>query len=189
MTIKKIKKSTSKGGVNVSAEIIDIDKGWNELTKQVKKLKKSYTGVGYFFSPGTPEESLSARAIVNEFGAKIKVTKKMKGFFAWKFKVFLKKKFIIIPERAFMRQTYDQNKSKINGRIKDLYNQLMEGKLSAKQLLSQLGEWYKSKIQLQITNGNFVENSGLTKTTKGSSQPLIDTGEMRNGVQHREFMK
>ena len=88
-----------------------------------------------------------------------------------------------------MRQTYDQNKSKINARIKDLYNQLMEGRLSAKQLLSQLGEWYSSKIKLQITNGNFVENAELTKRNKGSSSPLIDTGEMRNGVQHREFMK
>lgn len=190
MTIKKIfKKSLSKKGFGATAQLIEIDRGLRTIKKETKRFKKAFTAIGYFFSPGKPDKSISARAIVNEFGAKIKVSKKMRGFFFWKFKIHLKKKIIIIPERPFMKQTFDRSKNAINKRIQIEYNNILQGKLSAKQTLSRIGEWYIAKIKNTISKGNFVNNSEFTKVQKNSSKPLIDSGEMKNSIEHREFMK
>lgn len=173
--------------MNVS--VTDIDRGFADIKKEVRRFKKSYTSIGFFTTGGDPSNDIAARAIVHEFGAKIPVTKKMKGFFLYKFGVALKKSIITIPERSFMKQTFDKNKNKIHDKIIDGYNRVLDGNDTAKQALSRLGEWYRALMQLTIRGENFVANSPLTIKAKGSSKPLSDTGEMANSIEHRETIK
>jgi hypothetical protein len=173
--------------MNIS--VTDVDHGFDNIKKEVRKFKKSWTSIGFFTKGGDPSNDIAARAIVQEFGATIPVTKKMRGFFLYKFGVALKKTHITIPERPFMKQTFDKNKNKIHDRIIEEYNRVLDGRNTAKQALSRLGEWYRALMQLTIRGGNFVANSPLTIKAKGSSKPLNDTGEMANSIEHRETIK
>ena len=64
------------------------------------------------------------------------------------------------PERPFMRQSFG----------------------SAEQALQQLGTLAKGLVQDEIVNGGFAPNAESTIQKKGSEQPLIDTGTMRQSV-------
>ena len=74
------KGSGGKGSGGVTVE--DIDHGWDKVMREIKKLDGSYTAVGYFGHGGNPSDDIAARAAVNELGATIRVTKKMRGYLA-----------------------------------------------------------------------------------------------------------
>lgn len=158
------------------------------IERELKKFKNSYTAIGYWGHGGTPANDLAARAAVNEFGAEIKVTEKMKWWWFFNFGKKLVKTVIKIWSRPFMRLTFDKNKMKINEMITLLYNGILEGKYTAKKALARAGEWYVGEVKSTINEGKFIGNSTFTKEKKGSSKPLIDTGQLRNSVEHREFI-
>ena len=177
-------------GANVTVDFEEKDLGWKEIKKQIRAFKNSYTGVGYYSDGGTdPKENIAARALIQEIGAKIVVTEKMQRFWIWKFGKRITKKIIRIPKRPFMRRTFEKNLKRIKKRIDIEYNKVLEGKQTAKQALSRIGEWYVGLIKLTIRRGGFVPNSPLTVSEKGSTKPLVDTGEMITSTTHREFMK
>ena len=178
------------GDMGMSVEIEDKDLGWLRIKKELKSYKNSYTAIGYYGHGGDPSEDLAARAGVNEFGAKICVTKKMRGFFKYKWGINLKTNVIRIPARPFMRKTYDNNKRKINKQIEMEYNRILEGKQTAKKALTRLGMWYKGLTQITIRKGGFEPNKPLTiQNKRGSTKPLINTGQLYNEIDHREFIK
>jgi len=173
------------------ATVTDKDLGWKRILKETQKLKKSYTAVGFFGNGGSPGTDIAARAAVNEYGATIRVTKKMRGFFAAKFGIGLKKStnVIRIPARPSMAKTYSLHKRKIVERQAIEWGKLIDGKQTARRSLARLGEWYVGRIKWVIKTVRFAPNSSLTVKTKGSSKPLIQSGEMRNSVTHREEIR
>jgi hypothetical protein len=48
--------------------------------------------------------------------------------------------------------------------------------------LGQMGNFLVGAVRKQIRNGHFVPLKPATIRRKGSSKPLIDTGQMMNGV-------
>lgn len=178
------------GVMSVPVEVEDIDHGWNKVMREIKKLDGSYTAVGWFGHGGNPSDDVAARAGVNEFGAKIKVTKKMRGYLAGVLGIFLKKttKIITIPSRPFVRKTASLYKRRLEKRKAIEYDRLLAGKQTAKQTLSRLGEFYVGALKYVITNVRFTPDSSITIKRKGSSNTLISTGEMRNATTHKEVM-
>ena len=170
----------------VTATTTVNDQEYQRIKKEVKRFKKAYTAIGYFTGMTA---LLLTKAYANEYGAKIRVTDKMRGFFRYKFGISLKKSTttITIPPRPFMRQTFERVKKKIQKIIAHELNRIYEGKSTAKLALSRLGEWYVGEVKRTFRKGDFVENSKLTVKEKGSSKPLSNTGELRNSVTHREF--
>ena len=77
-----------------------------------------------------------------------------------------------IPARPFLRQSVDDNVSKINSF------------LQSKKVLKEIGIFQKDLIQEKITEGSFTPNAESTIKKKGSSKPLIDTGRMRQSVNY-----
>lgn len=175
----------------MAVEVVDRDLGWKQTMKEIKKLDKSYTAAGYFGHGGNPSSDLAARAAVNEFGATIRVTKRMRGYLAAVLGIFLKKStnVIRIPSRPFMRKTASMYKRKLEERKKIEYNRLLEGKSTAKQTLGRLGEWYVGRLRYVILRVRFAPNSSITVRQKGSSRPLISSGQLLNGSTHKEIMK
>ena len=53
------------------------------------------------------------------------------------------------------------------------------------QALEILGNKAEGDMKATIGRGHFVPNAPNTIKQKGSSQPLIDTGRMRNSVSHK----
>jgi hypothetical protein len=150
----------------MSVSVDDIDHGWFAIKKELKKFRGSYTAIGFFGHGGDPSEDIAARAGVNEYGS-------------------IKQK---IPSRPFTRQTFDRNHKKINNQIVKEYNAILNKKQTSKKALIRLGLWYKALTQLTIRKGDFIDNKPATiKRKRGSSKPLIDTGQMVNSIEHREF--
>lgn len=88
-----------------------------------------------------------------------------------------------IPARPFLRQSVDDNLSKINNFLQEKKKDLVRG-ISAEQVLKEIGIFQKDLIQEKITDGDFAPNAESTVKKKGSSKPLIDTGRMRQSVNY-----
>ncbi len=91
-----------------------------------------------------------------------------------------------IPARPFIRQSVDDNESKINAFLKAQVKDFAKGK-SAEQVLKEIGNFQKDLIQTEIEEGNFVPNAESTirqKAKKGPGPylPLQDTGRMKQSV-------
>lgn len=85
------------------------------------------------------------------------------------------------PERPFMRQSFENHESELQAAC-DAANRLVSSGGSADQALQQIGVVAKGLVQEEIDNGDFAPNAESTIRKKGSEQPLIDTGTMRQSV-------
>lgn len=87
-----------------------------------------------------------------------------------------------IPERPFMRNTVRNNKNKYLRAMKTEAPRILRGEVGTRQVLSKLGVLGQNDIQDEITSLRSPPNSPVTIALKGSDNPLIDTGEMRQSV-------
>ena len=87
-----------------------------------------------------------------------------------------------IPPRPFLRLSIEKNnKNWLNFTKKALLN----NNLDFKKSINQLGLLMVGDIQKEITDLKTPPNAESTIKKKGSSNPLIDTGLMRNSVKHK----
>ena len=89
-------------------------------------------------------------------------------------------KLITIPPRPFMAMAA-QDKSKFTSFLQLAVSSMNQGQ-SIDKVLGIIGELYVEKIKSAITESETPPNSFRTADIKQSSNPLIDTGQMRNIV-------
>lgn len=139
--------------------------GFTDLTpegkkyfRELKKMTDMEIQVGFQgdqkYEDGT---SIAQVAAINEFGASD------------------------IPERPFMRQSFENHEGELQA-VCDAAQRLVSSGGSAEQALQQIGVIAKGLVQDEIVNGGFTPNAESTIKKKGSEQPLIDTGTMRQSV-------
>jgi hypothetical protein len=80
------------------------------------------------------------------------------------------------PERSFLRAWVDLNRTKVQEMMRTL------GKKLIAQAADIVGLFAQSGIQEYISTGPFAELKRATIRRKNSSQPLIDTGQLRSSV-------
>jgi len=152
----------------VSLVIKDDRALYNILLRSVKTNKKAHTKVGFQRKDGKKEKKSDVLvvdvAIANEFG-----TSK-------------------IPARSFMRTYFEENKNKLAALGQDLYADVLLGKKDCKKALSMLGEYAKTGIIKKIDAIYEPANKSSTIKQKGSSKPLIDSGQMRQSITHEEVI-
>ena len=85
------------------------------------------------------------------------------------------------PARPFMRQSFENHEAELKAGC-EAANRIVNSGGSAEQALQQLGAMAKGLVQDEIVNGDFAPNAESTIQKKGSEQPLIDTGTMRQSV-------
>jgi hypothetical protein len=141
------------------------DLGMKQIIGQLKSLRGSETQIG-LWGEGDPKDNLAARATVHEYGS----TK------------------MSIPSRPFNRNTFDNRLKEIQKYVTEKYNLILERKINALTALRQIGDWYTGLLKDGITNGSFKSLSPATIARKGSSKPLIDYGDMRNRIAHKEII-
>lgn len=138
-------------------------------TKELNRITKSFRGrskVKVGFPRGTSDDVLN-RAVYNEFGT---------DGGGWGGP---------IPERPFMRNGLRDGVGEINSVSRVVGKQLIRGKITRRAALTKLGVKGQQLIQKSITSMNSPANSEVTVKMKGSSNPLIDTGEMRGAVTYK----
>jgi hypothetical protein len=153
------------------------------IENELKKLKKVSVKIGIV---GKSDSKLLTIASVNEYGANILISKKMRKFLP-SIGIFVKAEttHIVIPERSFIRSTLDnvflQNKmiSILQKKTIDLFN----GKISVHDMLEITGLFYQSEIRKTMIDTDFTPNHPATIKLKGKGKkPLMDTGRLQTSI-------
>lgn len=156
----------------VMSSIRDIDRGWRNFKLELGNIDKSFTKVGV--QQGTIHKSKAGEvglsdmvviAAANEFGTRT------------------------IPSRPFMRRAFQRNLTKLNDLIGSTYGSVITGRLSTRRGLAIIGEFMTSEIKREITILRRPPNAPATIARKGSSNPLIDTGQLRASIAHVEVIR
>lgn len=87
-----------------------------------------------------------------------------------------------IPERSFMRTTIKDKKKNIIALQKKLLKKIGKGEISVVNALGLIGEFTSDEIRKKIVSISSPPNSPATITKKGSSNPLVDTGQLKNSI-------
>lgn len=85
---------------------------------------------------------------------------------------------IVIPPRAFMRLAWKNFMTDHRNLQKRLAQRLFSGKITADQILGQIGLALEGHIVNSIKNGGWEPNAPATIANKGFDKPLIHTGHM-----------
>lgn len=128
----------------------------NKIKDRFKKSGKVKVG----FPAGKQSQEILERAVYNNFGTRD------------------------IPERNFMQLGISQNKRSIEAASSRIAKRIVTGTITPNQGINQLGLYGVGLIQKAITDLSSPANAASTIEAKGSSNPLIDTGEMRQSVTH-----
>ncbi len=185
----------------------DVDLGWNDLLKDLRELSEKEITAG--IQGGKTKDGsadLVTVAATQEFGAMImqhpgevtvyrKVKKDGSGFanggrFAKKSKANFSSthrsmgRLILIPERSFVRSTFDEKADEIEEKAKDVIVAAVN-RTDVNKALNLAGQYIEGEIKKKIGNGPFVPNAPATIRKKKSSNPLIDTGHMRQSVRYK----
>lgn len=86
------------------------------------------------------------------------------------------------PERSFLRGGIRNNRGEHLRMSRQLLKKVVSDAMPFSQALGLLGEAAKGFVQKEITNGDFVPLTEATIRRKGSTKPLIDSGQMRQSV-------
>ena len=87
-----------------------------------------------------------------------------------------------IPERSFLRAGHDAYIDEVMDKASKLVGQVIDGKMSEEQLLDFVGLTLSTKIKTYARDLSSPPNSSFTIDQKGSSNPLVDTGNMIGGI-------
>ncbi|CAJ1226658.1 hypothetical protein [Lactiplantibacillus xiangfangensis] len=91
-------------------------------------------------------------------------------------------KEVHIPERSFIRSTYDEHFEDWISKCADWLAEVVTGDISAKTMLEKLGNVIVKDIQSKIRAIQEPANSPATIERKGSTSPLEDTGHLIQSI-------
>lgn len=170
---------------------------YGKLKKAIEAMSKEFNvKVGLLAGQGGDTEigdnmDLAGLGAVHEFGATIRVTDKMRGFFYHQFGVNLKKTTttIVIPARSFLELPITQQTAKLKKYMVQHFGgegvEAIEYWIAEKGDLMSVAQMLGASAVEVIheafqTNGfgNWQPNSPLTIAEKGSAMPLLDTGNL-----------
>lgn len=89
------------------------------------------------------------------------------------------------PERSFLRAWFDENEDRAKEALRKLMLSVVKGQRSKDQALEVFGLWLQGEVQKRISQGISPALAPSTIAKKGSSVPLIDTGQLRASVTYR----
>jgi hypothetical protein len=92
---------------------------------------------------------------------------------------------IVIPERSFLRTTFDDKNNEWFKFLKKQLDHVINGRINAQVLCDRLGAKMVGDIQEKLTDINSPPNAPATIAKKGSSNPLIDTGGLRQRITYK----
>lgn len=137
------------------------DRKWQEIKRRLPEMAGATVNVGIQSDAGeTDGTPIAAYAAYNEFGTSR------------------------IPSRSFMRSTFDEQRNKWGDIADRALSSILELRNTPERALSLLGEVAQSDIQRKITTLREPPNAMSTIAFKGSSNPLINTGAMRQAVRY-----
>jgi hypothetical protein len=87
-----------------------------------------------------------------------------------------------VPERSFIRGWYDENLEQNRRDFRVLQRQVLRGEITQAQSFGRLGSKFVGDIQKRIVAHIDPPNAASTVKAKGSSTPLVDTGQLKSSI-------
>ena len=151
------------------------------MLANVQRLDGKKVSVGVL---GGGENALLAS--IHEYGCKIMVTDKMRAYLAAT-GLYLKSTttHITIPERAFLRNGYDENKDDVIDKAEAVIGDVIDGTMTESQFFDMIGLLLKSRIQDYARDLDSPPNHPYTLAHKSSTSPLINSGDMIGAIDYK----
>lgn len=147
---------------NGKVKTIDIDKGRQRILNDLDELKSAYVTIGVHENadPYPKGQTVAFVATENEFGNKK------------------------IPQRSFLRSTFDMNREQWRGDHRDLLSDVITGKKDIKHALRILGFSMANEVQTTIIKLREPPNAPSTIRQKPSvgDNPLIHTRRLLGSI-------
>jgi hypothetical protein len=141
----------------------EIDKGWTKIRAELLKLReKSVVLVGIQGELASQPHGDASNVEIGswqEFGTS-------RG----------------VPERSFLRATIDTNRQRYAAMIQKSAERIVTGKSTVEKELALWGERVVGDVKQRIAKGIPPPLKDATIKRKGSSKPLIDSGQLRNSI-------
>jgi phage gpG-like protein len=166
------------------SNVKDIDKGWKRFVRDMGKIDGSYVKVGLpeGFTPGTASDPTGGQRDASEIliiGATHEFGTDKAG----------PKKNITIPERSWLRSSFDKNKERFNRALDRTYDQLLRRRLSVFEGLGRVGLLAANSAKKMIRDLRVPPLAPSTIKRKGSTNPLVDTGQLVQSITHEVKVK
>lgn len=143
----------------------DIDRGYDRIKKQLFRRGTSRLVVGILAPEGQKDRGGVTNAqlgAIHEFGAPR----------------------ANIPERSFLRRTFDERQAEYERSLRSAIGKVVDRGGSLRLALERLGARAAADVQNTIARGIPPPNAPRTVAKKGSSTPLIDTGQLRQSISY-----
>lgn len=145
---------------------------WKQIVANIELIKKNpivkvgvLEGAGAHRDPSDPGAVTESKTVAqvatwNEFGTRT------------------------IPKRPAMRMTIEKNREKLVEIMAKALTRLTGGETTPEAELGRIGLFAAGAMKRTIAEGVPPRNAPSTVESKGSSKPLIDTGQYRNSITH-----
>lgn len=157
---------------------------WKTKTNKLPELEMSLKGLkNKKVKVGALKGNHAWLAGIHEYGVRIKVTPKMRAFLHYQ-GLHLKDSTteIVIPERSFLRTGHDENADRIIKQTERALGQVVAGEMSVDDMLDLYGQQMATAIKAYIRDISTPPNHPYTIEQKGSSNPLVDTGNLISSI-------
>jgi len=99
-----------------------------------------------------------------------------------------------IPQRSWLRSTFRRTDAARKQFTAELVKKVLKGSVSVERALGLLGAWAVARVQetivQRLTEGPENQaNAPSTIAAKGSSTPLVDTGQLKNAISFQVVRK
>lgn len=145
--------------------VVDRDLGYKALLKRVARMAKAKAvlTVGIHDDAGSTGSGLAVATVAtfHEFGLGNN------------------------PERSFLRSWFDAKQGDIAKQMTASEKAVVKGTLTQDQAIERLGLRFVAEIQAKIASGIPPANADSTVARKGSSTPLVDSGQLKSSITHK----
>jgi len=153
-----------------------------DLVRELQYLASHQVEIGIFADASRDGAvPMLVIAAANEFGAKIPKRQARFGDLDDENPVG----WVIIPERSYLRAWFDENVDALQATMERLIGQVVEGKISGRAALETIGGYVATHVQAYMVDLKTPPNAPSTIARKGSSNPLIDTGQLKDAITWR----
>ena len=166
--------------------VIEDTNNVDELIRVLNELERLSVEIGILGeSSQLGDTNMLKIAAVHEFGIRIKVTPKMRAWFAYQGFPMKKETIEInIPERSFIRSGWDKHVNEISRKIDGMLQSVFDLRMSPEAFYNSIGGEVAGLLQTYMTDLKNPALSTMTVTRRknNSSNPLIDSGDLSQRI-------
>ena len=162
------------------------------LRRELAALGKMKVHVGIVDDEGSEILTIAA---IHEYGATIKMKPAMRRYLGaigmfddsenYTPPAGHKTGYINIPERSFIRASYDAGQQELNDIIRRAVNKVMNGTATAREAMDEIGLRASQLTQNFINEGNVQPPKGeFTQEHSSQYTPLVDSGRLVSSISY-----